>query len=327
MKQEGGAKNSLPLPIVFSSFFIRAIRVIRGSFFSCPRFSSMPARQPFTHLCQQLSRGPHVGRADLHLHTTYSDGSYTPAEVVDLARRSGLAAIAVTDHDTTGGVAPAREAAGDALEVIAGAEITTEHRGRELHLLAYFIDTNHAPLEEALAGIRRDRVERFGAMIERLRRCGVSVEEEGGPRPEALGRRHLAQMLVKQGKVATVREAFARWLGDGSRAAVPKKRLPVAEAISLVRRAGGVAAWAHPAYDETHTALLELAGMGMRAVEIEYPQAGRGRVAELRKWAAALGLAVTGGSDCHGPGRRSIGARTISDQELDLLRAAREDSR
>src|SRR5262249_17997959 len=163
--------------------------------------------------------------------TTYSDGSYTPAEVVDLARRSGLAAIAITDHDTTGGVAAARTAAGSHLEVVAGAEITTEHRGRELHLLAYFIDLADEPLESAPQAIRGGRADRFHAMIERLRACGVSIQEEEAQRtPEALGRRYLAEMLVKQGQVGSVREAFTRWLADGGLAVVPKKRLPVAEA-------------------------------------------------------------------------------------------------
>ena len=100
----------------------------------------------------------------------------------------------------------------------------------------------------------------------------------------------------------------------------------MAEAIALVRQAGGVAAWAHPAYDGTQECLAELARLGLGAVEVEYPQAGRGRVQELRLWAAALGLAVTGGSDCHGPGRRAIGARTISDEELDRLRQKTEVS-
>src|SRR4051812_35229746 len=100
----------------------------------------MPARQPFTRLCQQLALGPHAGRADLHLHTTASDGEYTPAQIVELAHRAGLAAIAITDHDTFGGVDLARAAAGPSLEVISGVEITTEFRGRELHLLGYFVD-------------------------------------------------------------------------------------------------------------------------------------------------------------------------------------------
>src|SRR5215467_13915430 len=114
----------------------------------------MPARQPFTALCQLAARGRHAGRADLHLHTTHSDGSYTPAEVVDLARRSGLAAIAVTDHDTTSGVAEARAAAADGPEVIAGVEITAEHQGRELHLLGYFVRGDDAALAAALERLR-----------------------------------------------------------------------------------------------------------------------------------------------------------------------------
>src|SRR6516162_3058471 len=100
----------------------------------------MPARQPFTALCQLAARGRHTGRADLHLHTNHSDGTYTPAEVIDLARRSGLAAVALTDHDTLGGVPAARAAAlGTSIEVIAGCEITSECHDRELHLLAYFV--------------------------------------------------------------------------------------------------------------------------------------------------------------------------------------------
>jgi predicted metal-dependent phosphoesterase TrpH len=280
----------------------------------------MPARQPFTRLCQQLARS----RADLHLHTTHSDGLYAPAEVAGLARRSGLAAIAITDHDTTGGVAAAR-AAGTELEVITGVEITTEYHGRELHLLAYFIDEDNEPLQAALLDVRQGRVERFRAMIERLHSLGVSVEEEAADSlPEALGRRYLAELLVKQGQVGSVREAFSRWLADGGRAEVPKKRLPVADAIDLVRRAGGVAAWAHPAYDVVQENLAELAHLGLGAVEVEYPEARRGRVDQLRSWAAALGLAVSGGSDCHGPGPRAIGSRTISNEELDRLRAASE---
>jgi predicted metal-dependent phosphoesterase TrpH len=189
-----------------------------------------------------------------------------------------------------------------------------------LHLLAYFVDVANEPLQAALRVIRQGRVERFRVMIERLRACGVSVEDETGPAPEAPGRRHLAEMLVRQGKVGSVREAFARYLADGGRAVAPKKRLPVGEAIALVRQAGGVAAWAHPPYDGTQERLAELARLGLGAVEVEYPQAGRGRVQELRAWAAALGLAVTGGSDCHGPGRCAPGGRTISDEELNRLR-------
>jgi predicted metal-dependent phosphoesterase TrpH len=285
----------------------------------------MPARQPFTALCRTLSRGPAAGRADLHLHTTHSDGLYTPTQVVELARRSGLSAVALTDHDTLGGLAEAQAAArGTSVEVIAGAEITCEHRGRELHLLAYFVRPD-AALVGALDRLCRHRADRFRHMVERLRACGVSLDEGevcADAAPGSLGRRHLAELLVKARRVGSVREAFARYLKDNGRASVPKLQLPVAEAIALVRGAGGVAGWAHPSYDCTREALAELRRLGLGAVEAEYPATRPARTRELRGWARELGLAVTGGSDCHGPDqpRRAVGACGVSAAEVDALR-------
>jgi predicted metal-dependent phosphoesterase TrpH len=286
----------------------------------------MPARQPFTALCRIVSRNPAAGRADLHLHTTHSDGLYTPAQVIDLARRSGLSAVAITDHDTLGGLAEARAAAaGSPVEVVAGAEITCEYRGREMHLLAYFVRPEGA-LVAALDQLCRHRAGRFRAMVERLRACGVSLDDKelgAGAAPGSLGRRYLAELLVKSRRVGSVREAFARYLKDDGRASVPKLRLPVAEATALVRGAGGVAAWAHPSYDCTREALAELRRFGLGAVEAEYPATRPARTRELRGWARELGLAVTGGSDCHGPDqpRRAVGACGVSAAELEALRA------
>jgi 3',5'-nucleoside bisphosphate phosphatase len=285
----------------------------------------MPARQPFTALCCLASRSPVAGRADLHLHTTYSDGLYSPAQVVELACRSGLSAIALTDHDTLGGLPEAQAAAaGSVVEVVAGAEITCEYRGKELHLLAYFVRPDPL-LIAALERLCRHRVERFHDMIGRLRDCGVSLDEgdlAAGAVSGSLGRRHLAEMLVRTRHVGSVREAFARYLKDGGRAAVPKLRLPVAEAIALVRGAGGVAGWAHPSYDCTRETMAELRHLGLGAVEAEYPTTRPGRVRELRCLARELDLAVTGGSDCHGPDqpRRAIGACGVSAEELEVLR-------
>jgi predicted metal-dependent phosphoesterase TrpH len=281
----------------------------------------MPARSPFTALCQLAARGRHAGRADLHVHTTASDGNYTPAQIVDLARRAGLSAVAITDHDTVAAVPAARAAAAGVVEIVPGAEITTEYNGRELHLLAFFVDADDEPLNEALAQVRRDRVVRYQVMVERLRGCGVPVPEEA-PRDSAyaLGRRNLAELLVRMGRVGSVREAFARYLKDGGPAAAPKRRLPVGEAIALVRGAGGVAAWAHPAYDCTRESLTALRGLGLRAVEVDFPGVRRSRAQQLRAWAAALGLGATGGSDCHGPGPRELGSGTVSSEELDALR-------
>jgi predicted metal-dependent phosphoesterase TrpH len=286
----------------------------------------MPRAQPFTTLCQLLAQTPRTARADLHVHTTCSDGTYTPAEVVDLARRSGLAAVAVTDHDTLAGIAPARAAARGALEVVAGVEITAEHNGRVRHLLGYFIDPQDADLNAGLARVRLRRAERFLEMVERLRGCGVSLDE-GEVRAQASvgvpGRRGLAELLVQAGKAATVREAFVRYLGDLGRVTVPAGGLPAAEAVALVRAAGGVAALAHPPYDEgTRQELLELRDLGLQAVEVDFPSCQGSKQRRLRALAAELGLAATGGSDCHGPGpaRRAVGVCGVTTQELEALR-------
>jgi predicted metal-dependent phosphoesterase TrpH len=285
----------------------------------------MPAGQPFTQLCQTLARPRYFGRVDLHLHTTFSDGTYTPAEVVDLARRSGLSAIAITDHDTLGAIGPARQAAGSALEIVSGVEITAEWRDREFHLLGYFFDPLNDALCQALLHLRSERVHRFHAMVERLKPLGVHFEKDDFAHLKdqtTLGRRHLAEMLVKTRKAASVREAFQRWLGDHGRATVPKTRLPVARAIELVRGAGGIAAWAHPNGDCTKDALVELRRAGLGAIEVEYPSFRNSRIKELRQWAKDVGLAITGGSDCHGPGElsRAVGASSISHDEFERLR-------
>ena len=174
-------------------------------------------------------------------------------QIIPVSAFQSAKLIVAVDYDMCVPAAVAQKAAlGSTLEIVPGVEITTEHRQRELHLLAYFVALDHAGLTAALAEIRRHRVERFREMIERLRGRGVSLQnaEQCVPgSPEALGRRHLAEMLVRARRVATVRAAFARYLGDRGGVAVPKKRLPVTEALALVRAAGGVAAWAHPPYD------------------------------------------------------------------------------
>src|SRR5438105_2742113 len=154
----------------------------------------MPAGQPFTNLCQQMAKPRTAGRADLHVHTTASDGEYSPAEIVDLARRSGLAAVAITDHDTLDGIGPARAAAGGHLEIIAGVEITAEFRGKEIHLLGYFFRPDDGALNAALADLSQQRRARFHEMVARLHGLGIPLESrvqtEGSV---ALGRRHVAE--------------------------------------------------------------------------------------------------------------------------------------
>jgi len=284
----------------------------------------MPRRSPFTALCQTLSRPAQTDRADLHVHSTHSDGLYTPAELIDLACRSGLAALAITDHDTLAAIPDARAAAaGRGLEVIPAVEITADFDGREVHLLAYFVDPDDGPLLAALARLRHARVSRFREMFDKLRAAGVPLCEEDVPIAplETLGRPHLARLIVGAGRAGSVREAIQRYLLDGSPFVVPKVRLPLGEATALVRDAGGVSSLAHPWHQTTRDQLKAMCNVGLTAVEVEYPDFKSARARQLRTWASELGLAVSGGSDCHGPGRRPVGSHTVSRAELDALRA------
>ena len=291
----------------------------------------MPTGQPFTRLCQQLAQlRSESQRADLHLHTCHSDGVWTPTEVVERSANRGLGAIAITDHDTCSGLPEARATArriASAPEIIAGVEITCEYRGNELHLLGYFIDLGEPALASALAGMQEQRRLRFQHMADLLARADLRVDEtelqariESG---HSLGRRDLAGMLVRAGHVATVAEAFARYLRDGTAFAVPKRGLPVAEAIMLVRTAGGVSSWAHPPQDIDSEQVRELSEMGLDALEAVYPSYTSARTRNLRELAKSAGLAISGGSDCHGPTpvSRALGSWGIRRNELEELRS------
>lgn len=290
----------------------------------------MPAGAPFTRLCQTAIPTAQAGRADLHIHSTASDGLYTPTQVVDVARRTGLAAIALTDHDTLAGLTEARGAADHRLEVIAGVEISCQWNDREVHLLGYFVNPDHAGLSTALSKVQQSRIERFAEMTARLRQLGVRMPNGNGQAhpPAAIGRRHLAHQLVSIGAVDSVREAFHRFIDDNKPAFVPKMLIPIDSAIELVRAAGGVSSYAHPGNELDARNLALLAEVGLNAVEAEYPSLKNSRKAQLRTWAKDLNLSITGGSDCHGPEelKRAIGRCTVTAEELALLRERRTSS-
>lgn len=289
----------------------------------------MPIGSPFTRLCQEAFAKSVRTRADLHIHSTYSDGVFPPDEVIRRAVLAGLRAIALTDHDTLEGFPLAVEAAkqaGGTIEVIPGVEITCTFREREAHLLAYFVDMHHPGLSNALAELRQSRADRFFAMSERLRGLGLSIPprevEELLVQRRSLGRRHLAELLIKNHHARSMHQAFTQYLCDPELLKLPKRRLPIAEAIALVSDAGGISSWAHPPADATMEDILTLRAFGLGAIECEYPWAKSSRCREMRQLAEDTDLCVTGGSDCHGPepNRRAIGARTITRVELDRLR-------
>ena len=262
----------------------------------------------------QADRPP--GEVDLHMHSTASDGSLAPSAVVEAARKAGLAAIALTDHDTLGGLREAELAAEPfGIRVIAGAELSAHDGAREIHLLALHISRRDV-LESQLSTFRDAREVRAQNIVERLRRLGVNVEldavmEEaaGG----AVGRPHVARALIRGGHVRDSREAFDRFLGAGRPGFIEKQRLEVREAIALTHSAGAIAVWAHPGPDGRRERLEPLVDMGLDGIEVRHP----GHVSEDVKRISALadffGLVPSGGSDWHGSteGPRTIGCMHV----------------
>jgi predicted metal-dependent phosphoesterase TrpH len=264
-------------------------------------------------------------RVDLHLHTTFSDGLYTPEQLVDLARRSGLAAMAITDHDTTAGIASAQQAANGAPEVIPAIEMTARYRLLDMHILGYFIHPENVALQTHLTRINQARLDRLRESLERLSARGVSIADEDRAELERLPnptRRHLADFLVQRRIASSRKQAFQHYLREAKGVIVSRLGVPAQEAIRLIRGAGGVAMWAHPAHDCRRKLLEELRALGLQGIEVEYPGYRPNRVKQLRQLAREMNMLISGGSDCHGPGDyyRAVGARSVSWEELQAIR-------
>ncbi len=240
---------------------------------------------------------------ELHCHTTYSDGTLTPAELVAAAAASGVRALAITDHDTMSGWDEAFVAAGlYNLEIVPGLELSTVHNGRSLHILGFYPDENKLrdPLKARLEG----RFRRSQEMVEKLAAMGYAIELPTISPGMAPGRPHIASALVKAGHAKSSREAFDRWLGDNGPAYVHYEKFSIAEGIDLLRSCGAVPVWAHPylfrggAVEEV---LKELVDAGLMGVEIYHPSHSSSQIEKLKKMCLDYGLLVTGGSDYHGP--------------------------
>jgi len=245
-----------------------------------------------------------TGAADLHLHSHYSDGSFPPAEVVRRAKVAGLAAIALTDHDTVDGLPEFLAAASAAgLTAIPGVELSVNEGDREIHLLGYLIRWEDPALRAALARFAAERRERAAAILSSLHALGVrlpmtAVDDAAGR--GTLGRPHVAAALVEAGIVGSVQEAFARYLGRGKPAYVPRTGLTAAEAIALVRTAGGIPVLAHPVRSGVLGEVPRLARVGLRGLEAYHTGQDPADTLAVCRAAEAHGLLLTGGSDCHG---------------------------
>jgi predicted metal-dependent phosphoesterase TrpH len=247
-------------------------------------------------------------RIDLHCHSTASDGTRAPAEVMRRARAAGLDVVALTDHDTVAGHEEARRALPAGLTLIPGLELSCHLGSRSVHLLAYRTDPRHAGLSAECRALRADRVRRAQAMVERLQALGVTVtwEQVAALARGTVGRPHIARAMVAAGVISRPEQAFtADWLAPGGRAYVERYALDPVRAIGLVRDAGGVAVLAHPGLADRgwvipDDAVAALATAGLAGVEADHADHDPRQRDRLRALAASLGLVVTGGSDDHG---------------------------
>jgi 3',5'-nucleoside bisphosphate phosphatase len=244
---------------------------------------------------------------DLHLHTTRSDGTLSPAALVARAAEAGLTIISVTDHDTLAGIPDAREAAADlGLRIIDGVEITGIENQRDVHLLAYFVDANDPGLGSFLERQRGDRVRRVRQIADRLRTLGFPLEVEpllqtaASSAGRSVGRPLLADALVAAGHARDRNDAFDRLLGNGCPAYVPRLGASPEEVIAIVRSAGGLVSLAHPGLTRMDDMIPRLAGAGLAALEVRHSDHDAATERRYRELASHYGLAVSGGSDFHG---------------------------
>ena len=275
---------------------------------------------------------------DLHIHTTASDGTFTPEEAARYAAQKGLAAIAITDHDTAAGaVNAAALGAKYGLEVIPGIELSTDYLDLGVHILGYFIDPQSPALNCVLEWVIEERRRRNGEIAGLMRRDGVDVsldslcERFPGT---VIGRPHFAAVLVEQGRCRSVDEAFARYLSPGMRYYRERRYMPVREAFDVIRKAGGKAVFAHPfQYRLPEPELLELTRCltecGCVGMECLYSGYSKQQSDYLMDLAARFGLCVTGGSDFHGKRKPHIdmgsgtGELCVPYELLERLREAR----
>ena len=271
------------------------------------------------------------GEFDLHAHTTASDGTLSPAELVRQAKRAGLSGIAVTDHDTTAGYAEA-EAEGRRLgvEIVRGLEINTDAREGEFHFLGYLVDEASEPFQQAIRRAREERWVRARAVVVRLQAAGIGVTEDqvlAAAHGSPVCRPHIAVALATAGYAASPPEAFQRYLRGRSPFFVPHSGLTVPEAVAAIRAAGGVPVLSHPT-DLPVEAVLALKPLGLGGIEVHHPDHSPEVAAHWREVARRHGLVATGGSDFHGADSvepdRLLGAFLAPQGALEALREAQE---
>ncbi len=243
---------------------------------------------------------------DLHIHTTASDGKFSPAEIVRKSANLGLGVIAICDHDTANGLEPALKetASFPHLRVIPGIEVSTHAPGNEVHILGYFIDHTDARLQDILASLRNSRRERAQAMTNKLRGLGVNIDWQrvkqiaGGG---SIGRPHIAQAMLEKGHIGSIKEAFTRYIGQDGPAYAERHKISPVEAVTLIKKVGGLPVLAHPTtINEPEAMVSRLKPAGLVGLEVYYDDYSEDERRRLARLADKHGLIATGGSDYHG---------------------------
>jgi predicted metal-dependent phosphoesterase TrpH len=270
--------------------------------------------------------------ADLHLHTIFSDGTYTPEELILESSKRGLSAIAVVDHDTVSGIGPVLAAAAPKnIEVIAGIELSSEYEGSEVHILGYFIDYKNAGLLETLNELKKNRVERIYKIVEKLKDMDVTLDPDAVfniSKLGTVGRLHIARAMVAQGKATSLFEVFQKYIGDKCPAYVLGFKFSPQQAIKLIKDAGGIPVLAHPYSLHNDDFIVQFVGYGLRGLEVYYPEHSQSMINFYQKLADKYNLLATGGSDCHGNAKSEakIGSMKIPYELVEMLKEAKNKS-
>jgi len=271
------------------------------------------------------------GRVDLHVHTTASDGQFSPAEIVHQALEIGLEAIAITDHDTVDGVSEALQAArGTPLEVIPGVELSALDSKTEVHVLGYYVNHYHQRLRDTLDRLRDSRLQRARRILTRLARMGMPLDWDDVQRSAGqgvIGRPHISLAMLEHGYVSTVAEAFDLYIGRGRPAYAERHKLLPADAVRAIMEAGGLPVLAHPL--EIAHLIPALVESGLRGLEAYYPRYAPDETEFLLRMAGKHALVATGGSDFHGtdilPGH-DLGSVPVPYQAVEQLRTCHRAS-
>ena len=265
--------------------------------------------------------------ADLHLHTQFSDGTFTPEELVLRAQNAGLACIALTDHDTVEGCARAVAAcAAVKMDFISGAELTAEHKDTEVHVLGYFLDTKNKVLLNRIAEFQAVRQNRINEMCAALNKLGIPLKPEAVfalANCKSPGRPHVARALVKEKLIGNLDEAFEKYLKKGRPAWVPKTKMSALESVELIHQAGGLAVMAHPGLNRTDDIIPDLVKAGLDGIECFHTKHSTVMAERYLEIAEKYHLLVTGGSDCHGFSKKQplIGGVKLPYEHVEKMKA------